>query len=233
MREDLPEEPAVPYRLRLPRTPITAFLVFLVSVLVVNHVVMQAAHYQWQRGHWLLRDAFDLDGEENFPTWYSSMSLFACALLLYVIGEGKSRVQDRFSRHWYVLAIGFLTMSLDEVAGLHETLNTISPVSWTVPGAVLVGVLGLAYVPFLRHLPARTRRRFIVAGIVYVGGAVGVEHATRLWLEHGHAIDSLAYNLWVAVEEGMEMAGIVMFIDAQLQYLQTDGAVVVPVIVEP
>ena len=41
--------------------------------------------------------------------------------------------------------------------------------------------------------------------------------------------DSLAYNLFVAVEEGMEMAGIVMFIDAQLQYLQADGAAVVPV----
>jgi hypothetical protein len=193
---------------------------------------MQTAHYRWHRGHWLLRDAFDLDAEENFPTWYSAASLLASAALLYVIADGKARAADRFSRYWYVLAVGFLTMSVDEIAGLHETLNTVSSTSWTYYGAVLAAVIGLAYIPFLRHLPAPTRNRFIVAGLIYVGGAVGVEHATGVWLRHGHTIDSLAYNLFVAIEEGMEMAGIVLFIDSMLAYMQADGEVVVPVEVE-
>jgi len=71
-------------------------------------------------------------------------------------------------------------------------------------------LLGLSFVPFLRSLDGATAIRFLVAGAVYVVGAVGVEHFTD------DAVNSLHYNMWTAPEEGVEMFGAVLLIHALL-----------------
>jgi hypothetical protein len=117
---------------------------------------------------------------------------------------------------WFVLAIGFHLLSIDEVVGMHEYVNTVSEdIRWTTFAAVIVALLGLAYLPFLSALPSRIRLLFIVAAVVYVGGAVGVERATD-WYDAHDLLDTLAYNLWTAVEETMEMTGAIVFIYALL-----------------
>ena len=62
-----------------------------------------------------------------------------------------------------------------------------------------------------------------VAGCVFVGGAIGVEKWTDRYDER-NLLNTLAYNLWNAVEEGMEMRGVVLFIHALLEYMRLDGA---------
>ena len=95
---------------------------------------------------------------------------------------------------------------------MHEYVNTVvENTRWTTFGAAIVAVLGLAYLPFLRALPSRIRVLFIVAAVIYVGGAVGVERATD-WYDVHNLLDTLAYNLWTAVEETMEMADVIVFI---------------------
>jgi hypothetical protein len=76
-------------------------------------------------------------------------------------------------------------MSLDETATLHEKL--LHPVrnalhaegffyfAWVIPGALFVlGFLAVTF-GFLRRLAADTRRRFLVAGFIYVSGSLGME----------------------------------------------------------
>ena len=75
-----------------------------------------------------------------------------------------------------------------------------------------------AYLPFLWALPARTRWLFILSGAIYIGGAVGVEWAT-IWYEENDQLNTLAYNLWNAVEESMEMTGVILFIYALLGHI--------------
>ncbi|MCH8039862.1 MAG: hypothetical protein IH977_05880, partial [Nitrospinae bacterium] len=82
--------------------------------------------------------------------------------------------------------------------------------SWAIPGGITAAIFGLAYLRFLRHLPARTRWLFVVSGCVFLGGAVGVEMSTD-WYDDEDLLDTLAYNLWNTVEEGLEMGGVVLF----------------------
>ena len=71
------------------------------------------------------------------------------------------------------------------------------------------------FFPFLWSLPAGTRNAFIVAGCIYVGGAVGVEIIGEPMDE-----DAMTYNLTTVVEEGMEMGGVILFLAALLRYMK-------------
>ena len=89
--------------------------------------------------------------------------------------------------------------------------------AWVVPGLVLVGAVFLLYARFLWRLPPRTRWRFLVAGGLYVGGALGME------LLGGKLHTELGYNTpWyiaaAQLEEVLEMSGVIVFIDALLSY---------------
>lgn len=212
---------SLPYTIQIPRARLTCFLVLVVLVLLINHVMLQVFHYQWDAGHWVLRDLFDVDEEENFPTYYSAFALLIAAGLLYAIALRKASEQDRFTRHWFGLTLGFLAMSVDEVAGMHEALNTITDFPWTLPAAFAVLVVAILYLKFLLHLPLPTRIGFLLSGMLFAGGAIGVEHATDWYLEN-HSMDTLGYNLLTALEEGLEMLGVILFINSLLGYMDTN-----------
>ncbi len=84
--------------------------------------------------------------------------------------------------------------------------------SWVVPALALV-VLTLALsARSLLALPRRTLIRLCVAGALYVGGAAGVEMVSGVVLDAGlsHAV----YLAVSSVEEGAEMLGVILVIDA-------------------
>jgi hypothetical protein len=167
------------------------------------------------QGHALAwADTFSLSVEANVPTWYSSMLLAACALAL---AASSRSAEPRWRWHWRGLAVFFVAMSLDEVASFHERLNALASLhgplyfAWVIPFSVVVLVVGVLCLPFLRALPSPTRRRFIVAGIFYVGGALGVELVLGAWTsEHGAA--NLTYRMIDCVEEAGEIAGASLFL---------------------
>lgn len=173
-----------------------------------------------------------MNQEYNLPTWYQRVSLFSCFLLLTVIAAAARAGADRYTRHWVILALVFLYLSADEFLVIHERLDALRSVfptrdafyyTWVIPAAFLVLLFALAYLKFLFHLPDRTRSLFIAAGALYVGGALGMEMVT------GSAIDSRAdilaaeetFNFAVlnAIEEFLEMGGIVVFVNGLLSYL--------------
>jgi hypothetical protein len=185
------------------------------------HVVLQIWHYEFEKLPWLLRQIFDVDEEDTIPTWYSANALLLTSGLLYLISQRKRIDKDPWVRYWYGLTIGFVFLSMDEIAGFHETVNGLAEFSWAIPGGIVAAIVGLLYLRFLWHLPAQTRWLFIIAGAIFVGGAVGVEMYTD-WYEDEDLLNTLAYNLWTAVEEGMEMGSIVLFIHALLQYMNLE-----------
>jgi hypothetical protein len=197
---------------------IAIVLTLLVLALLGIHVVIQLWHYQHGPVPWPVRQLFDVDEENNLPTWYSSAALLAAAFVLCVTTKQKQAGHDPWSRYWLGLTLGFLLMSVDEIAGIHETYNTVTNVSWTLTGAVVSGLLAVIYWRFLAHLPRRIAALFVLAGTMFLSGALGVEFATD-WYAQNAALDTLAYNLWTAVEEGLEMGAVVVFIYAQLCYM--------------
>lgn len=105
-------------------------------------------------------------------------------------------------------------LSIDEIAGLHESFNTVTDATWAIPGGILALVVGLTFFSFLSSLPTATRNAFFLAGCIYVGGAIGVEI-----IGAPMDADTMTYNLTTVVEEGMEMAGVLLFLTALLAYM--------------
>jgi hypothetical protein len=67
-------------------------------------------------------------------------------------------------------------------------------------------------------LPKSTRREFLTAGALFVGGAVGLELLAGRYSEI-HGVDNFIYSLHVTLEEGLEMLGVWVFIRALVRYI--------------
>ena len=162
-----------------------------------------------------------LSYEGNLPSWYASALPLLCAGLLAWIAAGERH--DR--RHWWVLALGFCAISIDEAVGFHERLSGLFDTSgvlhfdWVIPAGALVIALGAYFLGFLRRLDRGTARRFVVAGGLYVTGAVLFELPLGWWTER-HGDDSLGYALIDWCEETLEFVGLTMFAAALLARLR-------------
>ena len=66
-------------------------------------------------------------------------------------------------------------MAVDEVAGVHESINSVIEITWAIPAGFAALLIGLAFLPFLLPLPRRTALLFMLAGFIFLGGAVGIE----------------------------------------------------------
>lgn len=189
------------------------------ALLLAIHTFLTVLHYGFVDLPWLLRELFDVDEEESIPTWFSSMLLLITAIVLFLVSILCKQRKDANAKYWLGLGFGFAFMSIDEIAGFHETLNTVIQISWAVPGLIVVLVIGAMYVKFLTSLPTKVAVQFMMAGAIFVGGAVGVELATEPYL-YNDALDTMGYNLWTPVEEGMEMGGVIFFLSAIFDYIK-------------
>jgi hypothetical protein len=170
-----------------------------------------------------------LSYEANIPTWYSSCLLFCCGIALGVVSLRVWEERAPFRWHWSGLAVIFGYMSMDEAVGFHEHLNSIADLpgifyfAWVIPVGIAVAVLGLVYLKFLRHLPPATRRGFVIAGAIYVTGALGMELPLGYWADQ-NGEDNLGYALIDFVEEVLEIHGASRFLIALWDYIRGSGA---------
>lgn len=175
----------------------------------------------------LVLDLFSVNLEESIPTWYSTIILFIASGLLWVIAFSKRHTQDRYTLYWFGLATIFLYLSMDEGAVIHEiladplqkTFNTqgFLAFGWQIVAIPLVIIFVLLYIRFLLGLPARFRLLFIIAGSVYISGALIVEGISAdRWATHG---TDMTYLAIATIEESCEMLGVVLFIYALLAYM--------------
>lgn len=178
---------------------------------------------------WLL----DLDQEHNLYAWFSSALLLAAALSLLTISERARLRADRFAGHWLLLGLVFVGLSADEVVGLHEKLSTalqraagtsgaLFP-AWVIPALIACAAGALAYLPFLRALTAPVRRLMLLAAVLYVGGAAGVEMLEGGYIEHGRWNDPV-YRALMTLEEGLEAAGLLVLLYALTLQRRLDAA---------
>ena len=174
-----------------------------------------------------------VDSERNIQTFFSTFLLLFTALLLAVITVLKRKQTASHVSHWAILSFGFLCMAVDETASIHELLNVplrkllgggnlgVFYYAWVIPGIALVLALALFFLRFLLRLPAERRLTFLMAATLYIGGAIGVELIGGRFAEL-HGDQNLTFSMIVTVEEGLEMAGVIVFIWALLVYI-ADG----------
>ena len=172
---------------------------------------------------------FDVNKEANIPTWFSSLLLILNSFILAIIAVRTKAQKGPYYTKWFVLAAIFLYLSIDESALLHEM--TEKPVrnalrvsgylyfAWIIPALCLLVVLGVYIRRFLFDLPKKTRWLFLIAGTVYVGGAVGMESIGSNIFVNNPGRKTMAYSLWATLEESFEMFGLIIFFYALLNYV--------------
>lgn len=172
---------------------------------------------------------FNTAAEGNLPTYYSSFLLLFSALLLFIITIKERTLKSKYFAYWALLTFGFIYLSMDEMLVLHESIssfiravteysgNGVLKSPWVILGAITVVIIFLIFIKFILHLDRKTRYFFLAAGVLYVGGAIGFEIIENLYAEaHGQ---NLIYSMLQNLEEGMEMAGIIVFIYGLLGYM--------------
>jgi hypothetical protein len=228
-----------PFTLVISPRKVALVLTLVVLSLILAHVgVEYIKFFHNHPGQLGFEYQLNLDNENNIPTWYSSSALLLSALLLAVIGLAYKRRGNPYAFQWLGLAAIFLFLSLDEAASLHELTRHLSKpmvepggyfhgflfFPWVVFGAIFLLIVILAYVRFVAALPVQTRSLFLIAGTLYVGGAMGIEilSARHAYL---YGFENFLYTMYVAVEEGLEMLGIVVFLYALVSHLGSSRSV--------
>jgi hypothetical protein len=155
--------------IRIPRKKIITALWLTSVVLIVLSVSTQIYKSTVLNGtHNFLTVAFNLDREYNFPTFFMTLMLLTCSVLLVVIGESKRDIKGGFRWHWTVLGIIFLYLASDEILMIHE--RATGPVrdmlhvgglfyfAWIIPAGIIVLVIFVFYRKFLAAQPAGSER---------------------------------------------------------------------------
>jgi hypothetical protein len=210
--------------------PVTLARAFaaVASSFVVVHVVLQIIRFATDNdGLFGLLNAFSLGSDTSIPAYYSALIVLMCGVLASVIATGTARRSDPDLLHWIGLAAVFLFLSIDEMLAYHEklaeptrdALNTsgILFYAWVIPYGAAGLVFLAAYVPFLRRLPPRTAKLFLLAGIVYVSGAIGLEMVGSNILE-SEGSRNVSFVAFQTIEECLEMTGIIIFIFALAEH---------------
>jgi len=178
---------------------------------------------------------FYFDREANFPAFFSALILLFSSILLAVIASLKRQDHDKFWRQWQGLSLVFLFLALDESVSLHELL--IEPLhnmfhlegylrfSWVIVGGLFAVIFAVAYLKFLFSLSPKMRLRFILAGAIFVLGAVVFEMLGGNYFTDGNTDPTTdnqipTYLILMTLEEAMEMSGILLFISTLFAYIK-------------
>lgn len=214
-----------PLRCPVPNAHVLRAGIVVATSLAVAHLAIRG----WLAAGWPVLDSltgrFDLDAEGSVGTWWSATQLLFTALACAAVARGAG---PRGRRHWLILAAGIAYLSMDEVATLHEQLGDASHrlldpdgvhaalrFAWVVPGAVAVCVAGVLLVPFVRALPSLLRRRLLVAALLFLSGALGLEVVGAVVSAQARGP---AYVIVSTVEEWLEIVGVAAALQALLMH---------------
>jgi hypothetical protein len=180
-------------------------------------------------------DFFHLNREKNLPTWFSSVQLLFVAYCSLITANKESMLkkQDVFIKSqafWYVMAIGFAFLSLDEFTEIHEMIKKQgrTPV-WVVlyaPIAFLVALYSGYETLKRRHLSSQLPYFFGISFLVMGGGAFAAE-----WIGF-HMPTKVLYGIAMVTEEFCEMLGVSIIIytlllySRQLEHIASRGGLV-------
>ena len=215
---------------------ITQLLLYLVGILVLLSVVSQTAVFLLEGLPMgglrrFIASKLSVNGEQSIPALYSSISLFFCGVLFWIIACYKQKLKDKYTSSWKALFVIFTCLALDELLSFHEYLSTpfrklgfdgILHYAWVIPGLIAVGIFCIAFYRFFQHLPRFLKRLILLAIFTFVGGAIFVEIVGGYY-RYLYGKDNLGYFLIATIEESMEMIGVVILIHGLLTYIQQLG----------
>ncbi len=172
---------------------------------------------------------FDINREDSIPTFVASMGLGTCSLLLFVVANLVKRNKLSDFLYWIGLAVFFLYMAVDETVRIHEKLGgplrevfdpeALYDMVWLIPYGTVTILIGLIYLRFVLRLPRETKLLFITSGLIYLLGVVGFEYLSGRQ-DALYGVANFGYQLFVILEEGLELMGTAIFMFAILNHIR-------------
>lgn len=169
----------------------------------------------------------NVDAESNLPSFFSALLLVSCAIGLFAISR------HRTEREWKWLSVLFLALAADELLAYHERM--IIPLrdalgiergplyyAWVIPALVFVLAVAGLLMRFLSELDPRTRRSFLLAGALFLGGALLFEMLSGAAATYrGEESPDVVWSVvsLVTIEEVLEMLGASVFLVSLLDYI--------------
>jgi hypothetical protein len=228
----------IKWKLRLREFKVFQFSV--VSALVLLSLFSSISTHYLGHGRLLgLIPFLNVGEEQSLPTYFSSINLLLSALLLFLISViAKRRLFPRY-RYWLYLSLLFLLLSVDEATSIHEKFNQLQeytgvmiPViqthSWLLYGVLFTIIVGVFFLPFLISLPTRTALLMVLAGTIFLGGAIGFE-TLGAWLRYRGSAGyyDLIGDMRRLLEESLEMYGIALFNSVLFKEIVTTNATII------
>lgn len=199
-----------------------------ICLLILAGILGSIARYQFGVTDSFIVNLFNLDSEKNVPTYFATFLLLSSALLLFIVGYARKKQAARDYWQWIGLGAVFIFLSMDEFIEIHEVIGTaiqnkyqptgVFYFAWIIPYAVFAIGMAIAYLPFLFRLPAKFIKLFILAGFLYVMGALGLE-AVASYFNYETGERGVYFVFLTTLEESMEMFGLLLFIYALLHYM--------------
>lgn len=202
----------------------------LVCWLVVGLVLLNALLYIAFKGSvrlgymeladWLLPALmlFDVGREYNISSWFNAALWVLAAVLAWVVSATSKR-----PKAWVIFGLVCAYMSIDETMSIHEQFGSLAVslfgsqtgllnYEWVILGVVLAIVMAGLSLRAVWSLSFELRRSIILAGVVFVTGALFFE-ALSAWAIEAWG-DQIGYHSLMWVEESLEMLGVALLIAA-------------------
>lgn len=177
----------------------------------------------------------DLNSEGTPASYFSALALLATALTACLVARGAATAPER--RFWLMTALLLAFFSFDEAASIHEGFVVIGKAflpqhgifyfTWWVPYVLALTPVLAILAPGLLRIPAEVRNGLMLAGALFVTGALGLElvesrladaaaaataHTSQLLrLRYGFALLTLA-------EECLEMTAVAIALRTLLRH---------------
>jgi len=200
----------------------------IIAVLAVMHITQLSLFlyindsdvFDWIR-------MLDFDEEGNLPSLYSSLAIAFCALLLWIITKSE-KTEGRAYWHWLGLSLIFVYLAFDEGFAIHEEIGDFTEdyidasgylyFAWVVPYGILGILFIISYMKFLFRIPKDIAIQFVIAGSMFVLGAVVLEVISAKEADL-HDTYTVKYSVLYTIEELLEMISMVVFANALLKYM--------------
>lgn len=178
-----------------------------------------------------VRDMTYASREDSLWTWYSVLLLAAVSGVFALHALLRRSVGARFVPY-LLFAAAAAFMSVDESTLFHEKfaiaarllgLSLPFTFTWLIIGIPFAIAAGFVLLLAARRIDALLRRRLIVAGVVFLLGAVGFEMVGGIIVNLSDNLalpgTRLLYQFIAMVEEGLEVAGSLIALWATLMTL--------------
>lgn len=222
-------------RLSINPKKIGIILLFALLTLCVLHLIVIWLHfkvYPTSQFFERLNLFFNFDHERNFPTYYNTILLFLCSLGFLVIALAKTNWAFK-PNYWFILSVILLFLSIDDFIGLHEWLNVWIPryfniggsgilkFAWIIPYGLFSIAFGIYSIKNLLAIKRSIAKGYVIAGILYLIGAILIESASGVYYESIEDVFSFEYTLYfVTLEEFLEMFSLILVIYYQIPHLK-------------